>query len=263
MTPRPSVGTGSILLQQAVIRSILHIWCHYGGVNRPDWHDSRISGRKRVALWLVSEVGEGGVFTKQLMRAALSSSDKQEQDEQIDRRMRDLRDEGWVISTRREDAGLNLNELRLVTVGGYVWEQGYRSKRAGTPTAKERQTTLAADDYRCRICGVGAGEPYPEDPLRAATLSISRTPGGLVTCCARCLNGEPAQIDYTDLLRRAECLSDSELGELRSWIRAGQRQADALTKIWSAYGRLPQAQRSSFEAEIASLTGIREPPSAP
>lgn len=105
--------------------------------------------------------GPGGAFTKQQMRTALSTPQKEEQDEQLDRRMRDLRPEGWVITTYREDRTLNPNQLRLVTEGGAVWQPGYRSLKQGVPTAKQRQATFAADDYRCRFCGIGAGEPYP------------------------------------------------------------------------------------------------------
>ena len=72
----------------------------------PDWRTSRTGSKTRVALWLVAEVGAGGTFTKADLRAAFPAI------EQVDRRMRDLRTEGWVIATYREDRSLAADELR-------------------------------------------------------------------------------------------------------------------------------------------------------
>ena len=52
--------------------------------------------------------------------------------EQIDRRMRDLRAEGWVIATYREDRSMSQDELRLVAMGGRVWEEAYHSRSGAT-----------------------------------------------------------------------------------------------------------------------------------
>jgi hypothetical protein len=60
------------------------------------------------ALWLAAEVGEGGVFTKEQVRQAFPGIS------QADRRIRDLRDYGWVIHTNTDDASLASGEQRLV-----------------------------------------------------------------------------------------------------------------------------------------------------
>src|SRR5437660_369339 len=99
----------------------------------PDWRTSGSGARVRVALWLFSEVGASGTFTKADLREAFPGV------EQIDRRMRDLRPEGWVITTYQEDRSLDVDELRLVEVGGAVWERGYRSRQVRAITSKERQ----------------------------------------------------------------------------------------------------------------------------
>jgi hypothetical protein len=59
----------------------------------PRWNDRNLKGGTmiRTALWLVSEIGEGNSFTKEQHRAAFSGI------AQADRRLRDLRDHGWVI----------------------------------------------------------------------------------------------------------------------------------------------------------------------
>src|SRR4051812_32984771 len=112
----------------------------------PDWKTLSAGARTRVALWLIAEVGEGGTFTKSQLREAFPSI------EQVDRRMRDLRPEGWSILTAAEDVTLAPDELRLAGVGGRVWEEGYRSRAKGTLTAKERQAIFRADSYQCVLC---------------------------------------------------------------------------------------------------------------
>src|SRR3954452_13389047 len=112
-----------------------------GVMTVPDWKTSTKGTRVRVALWLHSEVGDGGTFKKAQLREAFPGV------EQIDRRMRDLRAEGWVLATYREDRSLEPDELRLVQVGGRVGEPTYRSRQSSTITDKERKAVFAADNY--------------------------------------------------------------------------------------------------------------------
>src|SRR4051794_14992723 len=109
----------------------------------PDWRDSSAGGRVRAALWLATEVGEGGTFTKAQLRTAFPNV------EQIDRRVRDLRPEGWLILTFQEDRSLQQDELRLSAIGGHVWEPGYRSAAKAAVSEKERQAAFLADDFQC------------------------------------------------------------------------------------------------------------------
>src|SRR3954451_2362547 len=117
----------------------------------PDWKTSSAGARIRVALWLVTEIGEGGTFTKSQLREAFPNV------EQVDRRMRDLRPEGWSILTAAEDPTLAPEELRLGRIGGRVWERGYRSNAKSTLSAKERQAIFLADGYQCVLCGTAGG----------------------------------------------------------------------------------------------------------
>ena len=134
-----------------------------------------LNGRReerRVALWLASEIREGGIFTKAQLRAAFPNI------EQVDRRMRDLRPEGWEILTFQQDRSLEPDELRLKTMGGSVWERGYRSKANASVSEKERQAIFLADDYQCVICGIAGGEEYPDETTRVAKLTASRVDDG-------------------------------------------------------------------------------------
>ncbi|WP_179854959.1 hypothetical protein [Paractinoplanes atraurantiacus] len=219
-------------------------------MTRLDWRNTSLSGRKRIALWLHTEVRQGGVFTKQQMRTALSTADKEEQDEQLDRRMRDLRDEGWVISTNREDRSLALKELRLVQEGGAVWQDGYQSRKPKVPTAKERAAIFAADDYACRFCGTSAGDTYPEDALRTAKLTLSMGDSGLVTSCDRCRAGTPEVGTTDDILEAASELTAEEQAVLRHWVFQGRRPKSSLTRVWARYNQLSATERRAFAAEL-------------
>lgn len=216
----------------------------------PDWATSTAGSKIRVALWLASEIRPGGTFTKAQLRDAFPSV------EQIDRRMRDLRGEGWVIATYREDRSLALDELRLVTIGGPVWEKGYRS-RASSDIEASRRATLAADDYLCRYCGIGAGEPYPEDPLRTAKLSVAtvETSAGRagLTLCDRCLRSASAAEPVADVLDAVRALPAEARASFREWVRDDQRPRTLLEELWSRYRRLPADARTQVEHLLDQL----------
>ena len=134
-------------------------------MNLPDWQTSALGSKIRVALWLTTEIGVGGVFRKSDLRSAFPGV------EQVDRRMRDLRQEGWQIETYREDRSLESDELRLVSIGGAVWESTYRSLKPKALSDSERRRVLANAGFLCVHCGISAGEAYPDAAWRTARLS--------------------------------------------------------------------------------------------
>jgi hypothetical protein len=218
----------------------------------PDWRTSSAGSRARVALWLVTEVGVDGVFTKGQLRQAFPKV------EQIDRRMRDLRPEGWVINTYREDRSLTVDELRLVSIGGAVWSPSYRPRQSPAVTDKERQATFAADNYVCVLCGVGGGEPYQDDPARTAKLALKRTtallegPGELQTLCDRCYasaeNAGPESVD--SLIAAFDALDREQLERLGTWIRRGRRLGSPVDDLWARYRRLPARAREVVRSRL-------------
>lgn len=70
------------------------------------------STRHRIAAYL-DTLTLGVVFTKADLRAAVGGDGE----EQFGRRMRDLREYGWVINTYREEEELNPREHRLMRYG--------------------------------------------------------------------------------------------------------------------------------------------------
>jgi len=207
----------------------------------------------RGALWLLQVVGIGNIFTKEEVRAAFPGIS------QVDRRLRDLRDYGWVILTNSDDATLSAEEQRFVQPGAAVWDPNAR--RAAAPvkaiSAKEAHAVMSRDDFMCTKCGIMGGESYPGDSNQTAVLSVTRRetvlPDGrteiqAVTECKRCRAGSPdgEQARADEVLSGLRLLDASDQRRLRNWIRRGKRGTTDLDRVWSAYRRLPVAARDEF-----------------
>jgi hypothetical protein len=210
----------------------------------------------RVALWLISEVGEGNIFTKEQLREVFPHV------AQADRRLRDLRKYDWVIHTSTDDASLRNEEQRLVSIGLAVWNPEERRKADQSAiSAKERLATLAADSYQCVICGIAGGEVYPDSTTETAVLSVSRrevrladgeAESQLVTECKRCRAGVSSdQIgDLRRLLTDIGNLDETDQARLHRWMRRGQRGATPLDRVWTAYRKLPAESRTEIRHQL-------------
>lgn len=213
------------------------------------WNDPDLKGGTMVrgALWLVEEVGLGNTFTKEDIRRAFPTI------VQADRRIRDLRDFGWVLHTRLDDASLTQEQNRFVKQGVAVWNPRERRSAASPSsiTSKVRDEVMARDGYVCSVCGISGGEEYPDDSTQTAVLSVvsrpMHLPGGstkseLVTECKRCRAGQRER-NAAEALAAALALSSADTDRLLNWIRAGKRDVSAMERAWGAYLRLaPEAQ---------------------
>jgi hypothetical protein len=224
----------------------------------PDWNDRELKAGTMVrgALWLVQVVGEGNTFTKEQLREAFPGIS------QADRRIRDLRDYGWVILTSSEDASLAAEDQRFIEAGVPVWDPAARQANAPQKTisAKEKRSTFARDEYMCTVCGIAGGESYVEDPSQTAVLSVTRRttvlPGGreevlLVSECKRCRAGSdssPARAD--EVLADARELDDGDRRRLLRWMERGRRGTTALERAWNAYRRLPADARDEVRSAL-------------
>lgn len=217
----------------------------------PRWNDQSVKrGTKiRVALWLVQEVGEGSTFTKAALRDSFPGI------EQVDRRMRDLRDHGWVIHTNKEDASLTPNELRFVKAGEEVWKPG-KSRSPDTLTNKQRKEIMAADNYLCVTCGIAGGELYPDAAYETAQLGVTtrrteidgESTVQFVTECKRCkAGGNPvAEPTPDNVIADLQALHDEDRAIVTSWIVNGRREPTPADRLWSAYLRLPAESRAAI-----------------
>ncbi|UOE44963.1 hypothetical protein [Agromyces larvae] len=225
----------------------------------PRWDDPGYSAGSMVrgALWLVQVVGEGNTFTKNQLRDAFPGVS------QIDRRIRDLRDYGWVVYSNTEDAGLSAEDQRFVKEGVAVWDA--KARRDSAPqkaiSSKERQAILARDSYMCTLCGIAGGEPYPDDAILTAVLSVSRrtlehADGrkelALVTECNRCragLGGDD-MVSIGAVISAVRDLEPREQRRIARWMERGRRGTTELDRAWTAFLRVP------FDNRQAVIDGV-------
>lgn len=219
----------------------------------PPWTDRSYGSMVRAALWLEQVVGLGGVFTKTDLRNAFPDV------AQIDRRLRDLRDHGWRISTSREDVSLRQEEQRYAERGAQVWVPGEaRAKPKAAISAAQRSQVLYRDDNLCRSCGIAHGDPF--DDGSKAQLDIARRsvrlPNGkeevqLVTECNRCrVGGRHRVVDVGDILEQVDSLGPLELKIFAGWIAADERKLSGLEKLWGAYRALPAESRDVISQAV-------------
>jgi hypothetical protein len=222
----------------------------------PRWKTFEGGTKIRVALWLYEEVGRGGVFTKAQLRAAFPNV------EQVDRRMRDLRPEGWVIHTNSQDVSLESDELRLVTVGGRVWERSYRSAALSTTSDAERRAIMRRDNFACVFCGVSAGEPYEDDPARTAVLTVvgdreARGADALSTVCSRCRGASSQRTSADAVLLELKGLDPRDQATFRLWLAQSRRIQTPLDRAWLKFLRLPPEQRKQVDETVRQDSSTR------
>lgn len=229
-------------------------------MDMPRWDDPEAArgAMVRSALWLVQVVGEGNSFTKNELRDAFPGVS------QIDRRVRDLRDFGWVIHTSSDDASLLREDQRFVRAGVAVWNPKLRREAAtrSSLTAKERQAILARDDFMCTSCGISGGESYPDSRSQSAVLAIttrrSIDPSGrelteYFTECSRCRAAGPSIAPSADeFLGLANSLGEADRRRLLNWIGRGRKGATDLDRAWNSYLRLSADSKSAARASLSS-----------
>lgn len=225
-------------------------------MSEPSWRDQtiKLGGKARAGLWLLQDVGVGGIFTKNDLREAFPDV------AQIDRRLRDLRDYGWRIDTYREDPELKQDEQRLVEVGAKVWIPGQAKtvKPKVGVTAARRQKVMEADGWLCRSCGIAGGDSY--DDGSTAQLDMARRdvrlPDGteevqLSTECNRCrVGGRGSVVDLGEILRLVGSLGPLEKKIFGSWVSADERRLSGLERLWGRYRAMPADSRAVVRREV-------------
>lgn len=220
----------------------------------PSWEDASYGTMKRAALWLVTVIGVGEVFTKEQLRDAFPGV------AQVDRRMRDLRDYGWKIDTNREDPTLEPYEQRFVVRGADVWVPGKAVKvDADSLSTKRRREIMARDGHFCRSCGIAQGETYAGS-FETAQLDIARReviqPDGsasvqLVTECNRCrVGGRTLTADVGKVLAGIRSLGRLEKRILAGWVADNHREFNAIEQLWADYRSLPEESRAEVRAAL-------------
>ncbi|MGW1979288.1 hypothetical protein [Streptomyces sp. NPDC001889] len=213
---------------------------------------------KRAALWLLTVVGEGNVFTKADLKEAFPGIS------QADRRVRDLRDHGWQIDTHREDISLGQHEQRFVKQGKPVWEPGRASVPGTSISQTRRREVLARDGHFCRSCGIAPGETFA-GTFESAQLDIARRavkqPDGseqteLVAECNRCrVGGRGKSTDLNAVIEGIAALGSLERKMLTGWVADDKRAFSTVERLWADYRMLPEESRAQVRKVLAPPAG--------
>jgi len=218
----------------------------------------------KLAAWLTFNLKEGDTFTMADLRRALGD-DAPNDAEHLNRRLRNLRPDGWIVPTNKDDRTLPVGTYRIDAKG---WHPGLgpRPKRDNV-SAAQRRRVFERDGRRCVICGIGSNEPYPGEPNSHAVLTVGhripRDRGGsnqldnLQTECKRCNETVRQEISpsetLSDLLLDLKRLRKQELQILLEWMEAGHRVRNRVDMIYDRARRLSAAERDSLIEQLHSM----------
>lgn len=228
------------------------------GTSRP------FGGEKRLAAYLYFNVPVGGTFTMRQLREALGEEDTPEQAEHLNRRLRNLKPQGWRFTSYKDQYGQAMDEYVLQEKGNKLW-LGEATKRSNISAALKRQV-YERDYNRCVICGVGAGEPYPGEPGTAARLTAGHRTAearygeasldNLQTECARC--NEPARDTppnpevLGEVMAAVKQLGAAEKATLLAWLESGYRHR---SRVDFAFDRTRKLAASEKDQVMEFLRG--------
>jgi 5-methylcytosine-specific restriction endonuclease McrA len=240
----------------------------------PGTKKQRFGAEPRLAAWLNFNARVGTILTLRNLREVLSEEEAPNQDEHFGRRFRNLRKYGWVVHSSRDVAGLKQDEYRLDEIGRPIW-LGKSKFTKKSVLAKVRREVFDRDGHRCLICGIGLGEPYPDDPATRARLTLARLvagpphrrndPANLRTECSRCnapAKEEAARSESAEeIWPKIRNLGREDKARLLQWIEQGHRDRDNVDRLFDQYRCLPPLQRDELRAKLAQAVKGSSPAS--
>ncbi|WP_432524211.1 hypothetical protein [Kineococcus sp. SYSU DK006] len=224
-----------------------------------DYHDETLGSRARVALFLATEVGEGGRFRKQALRLAFPGID------QVDRRMRELRTMGWAFDYASDPEDQRVRITTVTRIGLHIWNPEVPRPTLGRISAVQSRRVLERDRV-CTICGIAAGEQYAPDDNRTAQLIIqyivppsqggSEEDSNLHVVCLRHSGGQWAPQVGKEQVQQVISSFDEELDarartQFLSWVLRGQRSFTPAERLWAVYQSMGPRERETVRSELA------------
>lgn len=213
----------------------------------------------------VAGVGEGNIFTKSELTAAVPGF------AQSPRRMRDLREMGWVIDNYKTSSSLRPDQYFLRKIGTRIdlGEPRPTTERKTISRAKRRRI-LERDGHTCQVCGATAGLEHPDDHGKNVVLTVRQIidiqMGGtdddenLRAECTVCAHQVRAAIlspqNAHGVLALAQVLGNrKDKQRLYRWMSAGRRLPDDTERVYNEWARLSQAQRDEVRTELGRQLG--------
>lgn len=229
--------------------------------------DRQIGAERRLAAWLWFNRDVGDTFTMRQLRSALGEADSPEAAEHLNRRLRQLRKDGWIITSYKDSRELPVDTYRLDAKGEPIWHGLRRTK--GTISQRTKRLVFDRDGSRCMVCGVGANEEYPGEPGTKARLTaghrVPRERGGsdsldnLRTECSRC--NEPLRHEvrnpetYDEVFAEVRNLKTTELSSLLNRLEGGERERSRVDRAYDRARQLADSERARMIQAIRSMLG--------
>lgn len=229
------------------------------------WWESDIGDEQKIASWLAFNKSVGDVFTTQELRDALGNNSN----EHFQRRVRALRDQrdGWQIPSRKYDRSLGPGQYRVDKVGWHP-ALGVRPIDNTAISARTRRGVLERDNFRCALCGVIAGEPYPGNPAHTAVLTVghvtprdrggSGRPSNLRTECAICnetVRSDTRASESFEVLRISiDNLRTADRAKLLEWVQAERRVRDQVDEAYDRYRMLSPGDQAGMREHLQATT---------
>lgn len=213
----------------------------------------KVRGTKnRIAAYLWFNVNEGSPFTLDEVRKAINVMEQT----QSDRRLRELREQRWVIEGYKTVKDIKSNSYILKKKGNKIWI-GEKDER-DVISNKIRRQVFARDNNTCVVCGVVSGEKYPDSTSEIARLTVGHripnqrlgaaTLDNLQTECARC--NEPIRNlledpeTFIDIQADIDDLDLESLKVLLKWVKAGVRTPSAIDVLYSRYKLINPSEKT-------------------
>lgn len=227
----------------------------------------RIGDEVRIAAWLASNKGIGDLFTTDELREALGSGGERNTKEHFQRRIRELRSKryGWELPSAKYEHGLPQGSYRVDLVGWHP-ALGPKPSAETTVSAATRRRVLERDYGRCFFCGIAAKEPYPDDPLRSAVMTVghvvpaelggSGTDSNLRAECSRCNESSRSSTLPPESLESVEIdvrqLTQTERKQFLEWAASGRRERSRVDAAFDRYRHLTPGDQADLVARLRS-----------
>lgn len=229
-----------------------HYW------EKDSFQNKRIGAKSRLAAFLYCQKIAGDTFSIGEIREAFDINNS----ENLTRRLRELRELGWVFEGYKANSSLSPTEYLIVEKGWHPL-QGKKTKERSI-SQKTRRKVFERDGLRCQVCGIKSGEKYSEKKGDTARLTIGHKQavacGGLDdesnlrTECGKCNEPVRESVSYVPVATVLELLSDISDAEKSQFIECltdveKLRKINYLSHVVTS---LKNEDREIFDAWIVS-----------
>jgi hypothetical protein len=160
------------------------------------------------------------------------------------------------------------HEYRLDKIGWHP-ALGSRPKDPAHVSNSDRVKVIKNDGSRCIICGIGDGEPYPDQPERQAVMTVGHRVAGhfqgrgsldnLQTECALCNEsisaGAGIPETYQEVVYAVHELKKKEKAALIEWLLMRRRTRSSLDKVYDRARKLSHGDRNALIDELRRTVG--------